>query len=385
MSTHYEFFSQAKIISGAKALEHIPVELGSFDAVKPLVITENDAYKKGWAGTFIKAMYDSKVVIGALYDAVPAYSGLGQAQDLAVLFRDRGCDSIVAMGSGAVADVAKIVNVMVSEKTSDPIPYTEGKPFSSHLKPFVFAAAGPSKGNETTNRAVVDNHVIKSSLMYPDLIILDPRLTKGCCTECVVSSGMKALAQSAETFASAADNPMNDSYAGCAIQFITENLPAVAKKPGKKKEALALANASAMSGIAYSNAAPGMTTCLASAIARETGLDAGILSGVILPFAMEYRLQKKMPIRGDLLMWLAGMEIYSATPEKDRIAAAVRWIRNFKEGFGDILPPSLAAMRVPLYRLETTIEAAVAMGAPGFKEADYTNLLQRAYEGTVSQ
>ncbi len=115
----FQFFSQAKIMSGNRAMDNIPVELDGFDARKPLVITTKEVTKAGLGRKFAKACYDSNVVIGAIFDEVPYYAGISQVRDLVKLFRDRGCDSLIAIGGGAAADVAKCINIMVSEETDD--------------------------------------------------------------------------------------------------------------------------------------------------------------------------------------------------------------------------------------------------------------------------
>ncbi|HPX92079.1 MAG TPA: iron-containing alcohol dehydrogenase, partial [Spirochaetota bacterium] len=66
----FSFYNKTRIISGKKAIENIPFELGNMNACKPIVITDKTSVKNGLIQTLLKAFADSKITIGAVYDDV---------------------------------------------------------------------------------------------------------------------------------------------------------------------------------------------------------------------------------------------------------------------------------------------------------------------------
>ncbi len=75
-----------------------------------------DGAASGIGTAIVKAMYDSSLVIGALFDGHVAGSTSGIVRELAGLYVARKCDSIIVAGGGALVDAAKCVNIEVCEK-----------------------------------------------------------------------------------------------------------------------------------------------------------------------------------------------------------------------------------------------------------------------------
>src|SRR4030042_4467932 len=137
----FEFLNHSKIISGKCSMENIPSELGSYDAQKPLVIARKNVVGRGLAKKFIKAFFDSGITLGGIFDEVTDYAGITLARNAAVLYRERGCVSVIALGNGPAVDLAKAVNVLVSEKIDNLSTHLEGAPISGPLKPLILGTA----------------------------------------------------------------------------------------------------------------------------------------------------------------------------------------------------------------------------------------------------
>jgi len=105
--SYYEFINCVKILSGEKALENIPSELSSFDARKPILLTDKMLVKIGLVRTVIDACGESEVVIGALYDDIPPDSSVKVVNEITRIYHEMECDSVIAVGGGSVIDTAK--------------------------------------------------------------------------------------------------------------------------------------------------------------------------------------------------------------------------------------------------------------------------------------
>ena len=377
---YYEFFNQVKIVSGTRVLESIPADLASYDSYKPLVITSKDITESGLDKKFIKAFAESGMTLGGIFDEVREYPGVSLALEAALVYRERGCDSIIALGGGAVVDVAKALNILVSENVPTLDAYLNGKQLTKHLKPLIYVYACSSTGLEATDVLTIDNRTIKSDKLFPDVVMVDPRLAPGCCSPCAAESAVIAL-DHALGAGVAESSPMLDAYVHTAPRFTADNMKKGVKKPADKTASMALANASVSAAIAFANSKPGIVHLLAVELARITGTSAGKFMRVLLPYRMAYMLSKKMKIRDELYLALAGLDEYSTTPDAERTKKGIEAVLGLLKTTDKFLPKTMAELNVPRFQLKNAAEAASAASGKHFSAADCLSLLEHAWEG----
>lgn len=73
---YYEFFCPVKVIAGNAALEHIPFELATLGAKRPLIITDKGIRANGLLNPIEAAFSTTDAVIGHVFDDVPPDSSL---------------------------------------------------------------------------------------------------------------------------------------------------------------------------------------------------------------------------------------------------------------------------------------------------------------------
>lgn len=378
---YYEFLNQAKIISGKKAMEHIPFELRGYDAQKPLVITSKAITERGLIKKFITALKDSTVTLGGIFNEVRDYASIGLARDAALLFKERGCDSIIAVGNGAEVDVAKAVNILVAEKTDDLFKYFGEVKLKRHLKPFIVVPACCSSGMEMTGSVTVDNRQLTSDFLFPDLAVIDPRMTPACNEECVALSSVIALTHAVGATLTENHSPMIEAYAYSALRYLALHAATGVKKPRHAATSLALNNAYALAAIAFTNTPADMVHLLALELARATDISAGKFMKILLPYKMAHMMHKKMKIRDELFLALAGFDDYAATAANERSRAGVERTLAILNGLKGILPETMKELSIPKYKLAGIAKAAASRSDKRYSEADCLTVLDHAWEG----
>lgn len=376
---YFDFFSQHKIISGNKALEQLPTELYSLNAVKPLVIIGKESFDRGLSKIFVRAMYDTNLIIGGIYSEVPEKASVAVIDDLAVLFRARGCDSIIGIGGGAVMNLAKGLNIKMSENCDCILELKGDNRLKQPGRPLVYIPTSHGDGLEATNRAVIDQNDFRSDYLYPDIVCLDPRITRGCCRECVVDAAMVALTQAVESNAEPHYSPHNDAYVYPALQYLSDNISIAVKKPRLVKESLGLANAAVIASISFSNSPIGIVYAVGGIMADLTGIPRGVCMGVLLPHRLEMKLKNKEKIRDELLLALSSFDAYAATPVKARSQASVDRIKAIQGMTQGAVPPVVKDLGLPRYRLNEIAERVVEIYGKQFKLKDCLDLLETAY------
>lgn len=154
---YYEFFCPVKVIAGNAALEHIPFELATLGAKRPMIITDKGVRANGLLSPIEAAFSTTDAVIGAIFDDVPPDSSLEVVRLAAEVYRKQKCDAIIAIGGGSVIDTSKATNILVSEGGDDLLQYAGAHNLPKPLKPFFVIPTTSGTGSEVTMVAVVSD------------------------------------------------------------------------------------------------------------------------------------------------------------------------------------------------------------------------------------
>ena len=98
----YEFQNGTKVISGKNAAGHIPAELLSLGAKRPLVLSDAMLAKIGTLKIVTDALLEEGVTPGEIYTDIPADSSTDVVNTIAAVYREKNCDSLVAVGGHSV-------------------------------------------------------------------------------------------------------------------------------------------------------------------------------------------------------------------------------------------------------------------------------------------
>jgi len=376
---YYEFFCPVKTVAGHHALEKIPQLLNDLGAQRPMIITDKGVVAAGLVDT-VSAAITPGIQMGVRTDDVPPDSDLKVVVQLAGVYRESGCDAIIAVGGGSVMDTAKGVNILVSENTEDLMQFSGAGILARPLKPLMAIPTTAGTGSEVTQVAVIADHVrnlkmpFASYFLLPDLAVLDPRMTLTLPPAITAATAMDALTHAVEAYTCLAKNPLSDAHALLAIELIGQNLLNVLNEPENADGRLALAVASNLAGVAFSNAMVGMVHALGHSVGAVCGVPHGTCMAILLPYGLEYNMHKNGHLTAQLLLPLSGARVYAQTPAHLRAQQTVAAIRQLNQRlhqktgggharfFKEIAGPDGSA-RVPVESLEAIADKALGDGA----------------------
>lgn len=392
----YQFFCPVKIIAGFKALEHIPYELTALGACRPLLITDQGVLKAGLIDHVTQAFDSSGIKISNIFDNVPADSSLDLVNAVAQIYLDNSCDAIIAVGGGSVIDTSKGVNILVSEGGEDVTVFAGIDVLNKPLKPFFAIPTTAGTGSEVTSIAVITNTereiktIFSSPFLLPDAAILDPRMTLTLPPQITAATAMDALTHAIEAFTCLGKNPMSDAYAVAAIKKISDNLLHVLDEPNNKEGRLALAQASTMAGIAFSNSMVGLVHSIGHAIGALCHIPHGLCMSILLPYVLEFNLDNGSNTLGELLLPLCGKEAYCSTSTDKMAIRTIQSIHDLKEQLHQHcqLPRTLEETeKVRIEQFDKIAEIAIDDGSlilnpVGADKDDVLSILSRAWKKT---
>jgi alcohol dehydrogenase len=360
LSAGFTFTCPYKINSGNRALEHLPVELSSLNAVKPMIITSLDLAGQKAIRTLTAAFGDSGMTMG-VFDGVTDAADLTLIEHLKGIIIKNQYDALIALGGGVVVDAAKVLNLAVSLKVADARQLSGETAVKNPLAPLVVIPTAAATGLETSKYAILNRMAFVSIHLTPNLVVLDPRMTGTKDGKIMAAAGLAALGRALEAYIAPDKNPFMDAYASTVLRFIRGNLVRAVKNTGDQKAALAVANAVAMSGCVVSNAGRGVLHRLGQMFHEMFHVPPGIIMGMCLPSVLADDLNRNGNLVSALLHPLAGDDEYTATPKTKRADAAFTALCRFlDEVYGSLegkMPRTLKEVGIPNYMLNDIFES----------------------------
>jgi alcohol dehydrogenase class IV len=329
MTASPHFLCRAKTAFGTHALFHLPFDLSSMNACKPFVITDQAARDAELHRYLARAFRESDMALG-IATLTDTRDHLHEIETLHRLFVEKGYDSIMALGTGSVVQMAKILNLTVCLGPEVLRSCAGPQQINSPLLPLVFIPTLPSDGRETTTKTEFEGRSFVSGFLMPDLVIITADTMLGAPEKMVLDAGLTSLAICCEAFV-VSNSPLIRSYAATAIRLVMDTLVPLAQNPGhddllcqkarkNRRDPLAgLTHAAALSGFIRSNCQD-LKTWLTNG---SSGPDR------ILALVHLFETSQVTPAwLGKLLLPLTDPEQYTAVPGSRRPDLAIQTIRE---------------------------------------------------------
>lgn len=372
MNAYFEFHNSVKLLCGELSLERIAIELEHLGGRAPMLLSDAVLEKIGTLGIVRQAMEAEGCRVACTYTDIPVDSSLRVVNEIAALYRRSGCDSIVAVGGGSVIDTAKGVRLVLSQDTDDilSIGGVENLSWNRHV-PFVVVPTTAGTGSECTGVAVIRNEAngvkmeFLSHYVQPEVAVIDPRMTSGLPPKATAGTGMDALCHAVEACTCLQANPLSQAYGTAAIRMIAEYLELATKDGSNRDARFAMALASTMAGIAFSNSMVGAVHAIGHALGGICKVPHAVAMAILLPHVMRFNLEKCRDSYATLLPYLVGMEQAMATPAEQRARAAIDAVAALARRLKSIcgLPLTLQEVGVSRDDFEHVAQVAVNDGA----------------------
>lgn len=232
--------------------------------------------------------------------------------------REFGPDWIIAIGGGSALDAAKVMWVFYEypdSKFEDLVAFKFPK-LRTKAK-FVAIPSTSGTASEITAFSVitdVKNHIkypLVSGEMTPDIALLDPALPAKMPAHITANTGMDVMTHAMEAYVSSAATCYTDPLALKAIKMTYDMLPVAYSEPDNMKARDDMHNASALAGMAFTNASLGLVHSTAHKIGGEFGITHGLANAILLPYIVEFN-KKATDKYADVEKMLGVDDLYSA-------------------------------------------------------------------------
>jgi alcohol dehydrogenase len=366
-------FSVPEILIGEGSLRYAALCAQRLGGEKVFLVSDPGVEAVGWVDR-VTDYLRKEGLAWVYYNSVLANPRDSQVDEGATLYRDEGCDVVMAIGGGSPMDAAKGIALVASNggRVQD---YEGANRIQRPLPPMVFIPSTGGSGADISQFAIITDveRQVKMSIisrtLVPNISIIDPRLLTTKPTDLVISSAIDALSHAVEAYVSTIASTLTDVHALKAIDLIMKTLPrALADRPMPVLEALTSAGTSA--GMAFSNASLGLDHALAHSLGGKLDLAHGLVHPVLLPPVMRFNLPAcpaRMADIGEIILGkryrddektaLTGIEKLEAFFTDLRIATRLREIIG--DADESILPPVCAMAHKDACLLTNPREASV--------------------------
>jgi alcohol dehydrogenase class IV len=283
-----------RVIFGNNGISQIGVYINDLKGRKILVVTDEGIVNAGILEKLLKYIKESNYPF-EIYDKVepnPSIININKGLEVA---RDFGPDLIIAIGGGSPIDVAKAINILLTNGGSIK-DYTGIEKVTKKTLPLIAIPTTCGTGSEVTwSTVVTDNDEqfkfsVLSKYNMPDIAIVDPVLMTELPPKLIASTGMDALTHAIESYVSVKSQPMSEAYALHAIGLISNNLRQGVLYQDNLEYIGNLAIASTMAGAAFSNSLLGLVHAMAHPLGGMFDIPHGIANAILLPYIMEYNI-----------------------------------------------------------------------------------------------
>ena len=345
---------------GSDALLQLKPECERIGIRRPLIVSDKGVVTAGIVDQVTAKLVDMPCT---LFDDTPSNPTEAMVRRAADLYRDSGCDGLIAVGGGSSIDLAKAAAILATHpgelRTYATIEGGSAR-ITSAAAPLIAVPTTSGTGSEVARGAIVilnDGRKLgfHSWHLLPRSAICDPLLTLGLPPYLTAATGMDAIAHCVETFLSAAFNPPADGIALDGLERAWRSIELATKDGSNVDARLNMMSASMQGAMAFQKglgAVHSLSHPLGGLkIDGKTGLHHGTLNAIVMPAVLRFNASAPSVIKENKI---ARLKYAMRLKESDDIADAVT---QMCARLG--LPPGLSQVGVKKEMFDTVIQGAM--------------------------
>ncbi len=282
-------YREPKIISSCD-------ELGSVfkkeKTTSVLVVTDAGIIKNGIVVPVEEALKANKIKY-VIYDKTQPNPTVANVEEALRMYRENGCDTLIAVGGGSVMDCAKGLGARVAHPKKELNQMAGVLRVLRKIPTLIAIPTTAGTGSETTLAAVITDgethhkYAIMSFPLIPHYAVLDAKLTYSLPPHLTSTTGMDALTHAVEAYIGRSTTKKTRALALEATKLIFENIEN-AYKDGKNHEARSnMLLAAYKAGISFSMSYVGYVHAVAHSVGGKYGIPHGLANAVIMPYVLE--------------------------------------------------------------------------------------------------
>lgn len=375
--TTIQYLTKIQFEVGATA--QLMAEMALLGIKRPLIVTDKGIVAAGVLESVIASSGLSPET--TVFDDTPENPTESAAISGAQLFKESGCDGIIALGGGSPIDLGKAISLLASHE--GPLAQYAAilggiERIKAQKPPVIAVPTTAGTGSEVGRAALItleDGRKLGfiSPHMIPNVAICDPALSLGLPRGLTAATGMDAVTHCIETYLSPRYNPVAEAIALDGLKTGYQALPK-AYADGSNLEARKQMMMAALQGGLTFQKGLGAVHSLSHALGamKSLRLHHGTLNAVLLPAVLRFN-KEGLDAKYHAIADAMGV---------DRSTDLAEEIKRYTVALG--LPARLSEMGVPRDCFASVAEAAVldhstATNPKPASAADFVHMLEESW------
>ncbi len=288
----FNFFVKSNIVFGRGAVEQLPDMIKGYGMQHVMVVYDAGVKAAGIAEQ-VMAQVEKAGVASTVFDGVIPNPTNEVVEEAAAIAKEKKIDGFVAVGGGSSIDLAKAINVLMTNpgKIGE---YGGMNMVKNDCLPLIAIPTTAGTSSEITNvSALIDTEkvikyvVIDNKIVASD-VICDPDFTKTMPAGVPAATGMDAITHAVESYISNMATPLTGYNSLEALKIFREYLPRAVKDGSDMEAREQMMLGCIIAGFAFSNANLGLVHGIAHTLSAHFGLAHGMANATVLPYVMEY-------------------------------------------------------------------------------------------------
>ncbi len=369
---------------GNGRLRELPLACAERGLRRPLLVTD-----EGLAGLPMVqralGMLQAEGYKATLYGAVQGNPTGAQVEAGVVVYRESGCDGVIAIGGGSALDAGKAIALLCGQARplwdfeDEGDNWQRAKP--DDIAPVIAIPTTAGTGSEVGRAAVIlDEQTQRKKILFhpsmlPGLVISDPELTVGLPASLTAWTGIDAFVHALEAYLAPGFHPLAEGIAVEAMRLVQQFLPRAVADGGDLEARGQMVAAASMGATAFQKGL-GSIHALSHVVGGLYNTHHGLTNAVVLP----YGVYLNAPVIEEKLDYLCRVLAL-----QDRGANGfVDFLQRFCADLG--IPPDLSALELDDSRAAEigllALQDPSAAGNPRTLDAtQYTALFRAALAG----
>lgn len=285
-------FVAPEIIFGSGARKMLANYAITFGARRALLVSDPGVVAAGWLAE-MEALLQEADLDFVSYTAVSPNPRVEEVMAGAELYREQGCNLIIAIGGGSPMDCAKGIGIVVAHGRS--ILEFEGiDKIQVAIPPLIFVPTTAGTSADVSQFAIISDQEkrfkfsIVSKSVVPDVALIDPDTTRTMDPFLTACTGVDALVHAIEAFVSTGSGSMTDMHALDAIRLINNHLALLVEQPEDDYLREQVMLGSMKAGLAFSNAILGAVHAMSHSLGGYLDLPHGLCNAMLLEHVIDF-------------------------------------------------------------------------------------------------
>ncbi|WP_094243843.1 iron-containing alcohol dehydrogenase [Tetragenococcus halophilus] len=348
MHEFHQFELPTAIKHGIGAIKHVGEEVKNLGVTKALLVTDPGIYQAGVTSPIEESLKKAGVET-VLFNKVEPNPPVRLIAEGSSLYKEEGCNGLVAVGGGSSMDTAKGIGVEASHVGSvlDYEAADGKKPLEHRIPPLTTIPTTAGTGSEVTQWAVItdEDREFKFNtggpLIAAHLTIIDPELHVSMPPHVTAMTGIDALAHAIECYTMHFSQPVTDAVALLAMEYVGKYIRRAYSDGHDIEARYAMAQAAMLAGLSYGSASAGAAHAMSQTLGGIIPVAHGQCVAAMMGPVMEYNW-KGYPAKFARIAEALGVNTFEMSTE-EAAKAAVNEVYRMVE---DLEIPSLEAQGV---------------------------------------